>query len=84
MKASAGKRILMLLENHAYPQDDRVRREATTLTQAGYQVSIICPKGKGYERGHEVIDGIHIYRHALPIEASGALGYAIEYAWALS
>jgi glycosyltransferase involved in cell wall biosynthesis len=46
-------------------------------------VSIICPKGKGYERGHEVLEGIHIYRHTLPIEASGALGYAMEYAWAL-
>jgi len=54
------------------------------LQQAGYRVSIICPKGKGYERGHEVIDGIHIYRHPLLIEASGALGYAMEYAWALS
>jgi glycosyltransferase involved in cell wall biosynthesis len=53
------------------------------LQQAGYRVSIICPKGKGYERGHEVIDEIHIYRHPLPIEASGALGYAMEYAWAL-
>lgn len=53
------------------------------MQQAGYRVSIICPKGKGYERGHEVIDGIHIYRHTLPIEASGALGYAMEYAWAL-
>jgi glycosyltransferase involved in cell wall biosynthesis len=60
-----------------------VWQEATTLQQAGYQVSIICPKGKGYEKGHEVIDNIHVYRHALPIEASGALGYAIEYSWAL-
>jgi glycosyltransferase involved in cell wall biosynthesis len=84
--ASAGnpRRVLIIVENLPVPFDRRVWQEATTLQQAGYQVSIICPKGKGYERGHEVIDGIHIYRHALPIEASGALGYAIEYAWALS
>jgi glycosyltransferase involved in cell wall biosynthesis len=84
--ASAGnpRRVLIIVENLPVPFDRRVWQEATTLHQAGYQVSIICPKGKGYERGHEVIDGIYIYRHALPIEASGALGYAIEYAWALS
>jgi len=83
--ASAGnpRRVLIIVENLPVPFDRRVWQEATTLQQAGYRVSIICPKGKGYERGHEVIDGIHIYRHTLPIEASGALGYAMEYAWAL-
>jgi glycosyltransferase involved in cell wall biosynthesis len=77
------RRILIMVENLPVPFDRRVWQEATTLQQAGYRVSIICPKGKGYEQGHEVIDGIHIYRHPLPIEASGALGYAMEYAWAL-
>ena len=83
--ASAGnpRRALIIVENLPVPFDRRVWQEATTLQQAGYQVSIICPKGKGYELGHEVIDGIYIYRHALPFEASGAIGYAIEYAWAL-
>lgn len=84
--ASAGssRRVLIIVENLPVPFDRRVWQEATTLQQAGYQVSIICPKGKGYEQAHEIIDGIYIYRHALPIEASGALGYAIEYAWSLS
>ena len=35
MKASAVK-ILMLVENH-FPQDTRVKNEATLLTDAGYQ-----------------------------------------------
>ena len=83
--ASAGspRRVLIIVENLPVPFDRRVWQEATTLQQAGYQVSIICPKSKGYERGHEVIDGIYIYRHSLPFEASGALGYAMEYSWAL-
>jgi glycosyltransferase involved in cell wall biosynthesis len=83
MIAQKPRRVLIIVENLPVPFDRRVWQEATTLQQAGYQVSIICPKGKGYEKGHEVIDNIHIYRHALPIEASGALGYAIEYSWAL-
>jgi glycosyltransferase involved in cell wall biosynthesis len=83
MTAQKPRRVLIIVENLPVPFDRRVWQEATTLQQAGYEVSIICPKGKGYEKGHEVIDNIYIYRHALPIEASGAAGYAIEYSWAL-
>lgn len=83
--ASAGKysKVLIIVENLPVPFDRRVWQEATTLVQAGYEVSIICPVGKGYEKRHEVIDGIYIYRHPLPLEASGAFGYFLEYGWAL-
>lgn len=81
--ASAGKRILFIVENLPSPFDRRVWQEATTLHQNGYQVTIICPTGKGYEEKYECLDGIHIYRHPLPPEAEGALGYALEYSVAL-
>lgn len=85
MMASAGKqrRVLIIVENLPSPFDRRVWQEATTLHKFNYQVSIICPTGKGYEKKFEVIDGIHIYRHSLPLEASGALGYLREYSSAL-
>ncbi|MFT6274946.1 MAG: glycosyltransferase involved in cell wall biosynthesis [Halioglobus sp.] len=83
MMASAGKRILFIVENLPSPFDRRVWQEATTLHQNGYQVTIICPTGKGYEEKYECLDGIHIYRHPLPPEAEGALGYALEYSVAL-
>jgi glycosyltransferase involved in cell wall biosynthesis len=76
-------RILILVENLPSPFDRRVWQEAITLRAHGYGVSIICPTGKGYERHYEEIDGIHIYRYDLPIEAKGAKGYAIEYSAAL-
>ncbi len=81
--ASAGKRILFIVENLPSPFDRRVWQEATTLHENGYQVAIICPTGKGYEEKYECLDGIHIYRHPLPPEAEGALGYALEYGVAL-
>ncbi len=83
--ASAGKarRVLILVENLPSPFDRRVWQEATTLHANGYQVSIICPTGKGYEKTYEVLDGIHIYRYNLPIEAQGAIGYLLEYGLAL-
>lgn len=83
MQSHRPRRVLIIVENLPSPFDRRVWQEATTLHQNGYEVSIICPTGKGFEKKYEVIDGIHIYRHNLPFEAEGALGYAIEYATAL-
>lgn len=77
------RRVLFIVENLPSPFDRRVWQEATTLCRANYSVSIICPKGKGYEKSYEVISGVHIYRHPLPLEASGALGYMLEYSAAL-
>lgn len=74
--------ILILVENLPVPFDRRVWQEAQALNEAGYDVSVICPKGKGYNQAYEVIDDIHIYRHPLR-EADTAAGYLREYLSAL-
>lgn len=79
----AGRRILIIVENLPVPFDRRVWQEAGTLRDAGAVVSIICPTGKGYEARYELLDGIHVYRHPLPENATGAAGYLLEYAAAL-
>lgn len=82
MKARSGtqpRRILIIVENLPVPFDRRVWQEATTLRDAGYQVSVICPTGKGYERRVEDLEGIRIYRHPLPAEGDGLFGYIAEY-----
>ncbi|MEJ0024618.1 MAG: glycosyltransferase family 4 protein [Rhizomicrobium sp.] len=83
--ASAGKRpgVLIIVQNLPVPFDARVWQESTTLTAAGYDVSVICPKGKGYTAAHEVLDGVNIYRHDMPFEANSAVGFLVEYAVAL-
>jgi len=75
--------VCIIVENLPVPIDRRVWQEARTLRDAGYRVSIICPKGRGFEKGRETLEGIEIYRHRL-WEASGPLGYFVEYAWALA
>jgi glycosyltransferase involved in cell wall biosynthesis len=77
------RRVLILVENLPSPFDRRVWQEASALRDAGYTVSIVCPTGPGCEKAFEAIDGIHIWRYRLPFEASGALGYLAEYAFAL-
>jgi glycosyltransferase involved in cell wall biosynthesis len=68
------------VENLPVPPDRRVWQECIALRAAGYHVSVICPKGRGYYRSEEIIDDVHIYRHALPLEASGLAGFLVEYA----
>jgi glycosyltransferase involved in cell wall biosynthesis len=59
MMESAG-RILMLVENF-YPQDIRVRNEATLLASHGYDVSVICVAKAGQPRT-ETISNVRVYR----------------------
>jgi glycosyltransferase involved in cell wall biosynthesis len=75
--------VLIIVENLPVPFDRRVWQEANALREAGYAVSVICPKGKGHDASYESMQDIHIYRHSLPIEASGAAGYLLEYGAAL-
>jgi glycosyltransferase involved in cell wall biosynthesis len=79
----AGRKVLMIVENLPVPFDRRVWQEARTLRDAGALVSVICPTAKGYTVRYEQLEGIHIYRHPLPMEAKGALGFLLEYSAAL-
>jgi glycosyltransferase involved in cell wall biosynthesis len=80
MKASTGKRVLMLLENCTYPLDIRVRYEAEALLGVGYQVSVICQRGPE-EPWHEKIDGVFVYRYPAPPAAHSLLDYVLEYTY---
>ena len=82
MKKTSPIGICILIENLTVPVDRRMWQEARTLAEAGYRVSVVCPKGRGFEQPYEVREGIEIYRYGL-WEASGALGYFLEYAIAL-
>jgi glycosyltransferase involved in cell wall biosynthesis len=77
------KRVLIIVENQAVPFDRRVWREACSLRENGYEVTVLCPRRKGSSKGYEVIDGIRVYRHPSPAEGSTPMGYLWEYSCAL-
>ncbi|MBX9684102.1 MAG: glycosyltransferase family 4 protein [Hyphomicrobium sp.] len=81
---SNGPGVLIIVENLTVPLDRRVWQEALALRDAGYTVSVICPKGGKHTAAYECLEDIHVFRHPLPYEADGALGYALEYGWALA
>lgn len=80
--ASVGK-VLIIVQNLPVPFDRRVWLEATTLNRAGYQVSVISPAGQEgqYPTGHEILDGVHLYRYPAPPAADSVFGYAVEFAY---
>jgi len=74
-------RVLLLVENNSYPFDFRVRREAQALLEAGYQVSVIAPRGPA-QPWTEDIEGISVYRFPAPPDGVGVLSYAFEFGYA--
>jgi glycosyltransferase involved in cell wall biosynthesis len=77
------RRVLIIVQNLPVPFDRRVWQEATELVAHGYEVSVICPVGRGHEARRESLNGIAIYRHPLPYEARSIVGYLLEYSWSL-
>lgn len=77
------RKALIIVENLPVPFDRRVWQEARALRDAGAEVSIICPIGKGSEELEETLEGIHIYRHRLPLEANRPSEFLLEYGAAL-
>src|SRR5687768_11242860 len=75
------KRVLIIVQDLPVPYDRRTWLEATTLSQAGYVVSVICPKSAGFNSSYERLEGVDIYRYSLPFEAYGTLSYILEFAW---
>jgi len=83
------RRVLIVEENAAIPCDTRVWYESTTLRDAGWQVTVICPStaigayaGKGVSRANvapEDLEGITVYRFPLTVAERGVLDYLREY-----
>ena len=77
---SKPRKVLILVENLSVPFDRRVWRECNALREAGYQVSVICPRGKNTDtESHAVINGVSIYRYGLYQSTGGVASYLVEY-----
>ena len=77
---AARTHVLIIVQNLPVPLDRRVWLECRALTARGYDVSVICPKGPG-DPGRETIDGVRIYKYRPAPEASGLLGYLLEFVY---
>lgn len=73
-------RVLIIVQNLPVPFDRRVWLESRALTGAGYDVSVVCPKGKG-DAQREVLDGVTILRYRPYAPGGRAGGFILEYIW---
>ena len=78
-----GRRALILVEDLPVPFDRRVWSEAQTLRDAGWRVTVVCPRGEDGRRWHERIDRIEVFRYPLPTTEAGLANHVLEYAVAI-
>jgi glycosyltransferase involved in cell wall biosynthesis len=77
-------RVLVLVENLSVPFDRRVWQECCALTDAGYRVDVICPRGTKHDpEPFAEIRDVRIYRYPLVAASGGPSGYLREYGTAL-
>ena len=82
--SGTGPRVLVLVENLSVPFDRRVWQECRALTEAGYRVEVICPRGtKRDTEPFAEIEGVRIHRYPLEAATGGPAGYVKEYGAAL-
>ena len=74
------RRVLIIVQNLPVPFDRRVWLEACALRDAGFQVSVVCPKAPG-DPSFQELEGIRIRKYEPPPPASGAISYAWEFAY---
>jgi glycosyltransferase involved in cell wall biosynthesis len=83
MRPNPLRRALLISENAPVPADRRVWNECRTLRGAGWEVAVVCPRGRDQSTAsEELIEGIEIHRYPLR-PADSALGYLREYAQAM-
>jgi len=71
-------RVLIIVQNLPVPFDRRVWLECQALTEAGYEVHVVCPKAPG-DPTHELVDGVMLHKYRPSPAGSGFVGYLVEY-----
>jgi glycosyltransferase involved in cell wall biosynthesis len=77
---SARPRVLIIIQNLHVPFDRRVWLECQALVAADYDVTVVCPKGKG-DPGYQVLDGVTIHKYRPYAPGGSAFGFILEYAY---
>lgn len=75
--------ILLIVQNNSFPTDKRVAKEAFSLKEAGYDVSVISPAFGDDQLLRDEWNGMAVYRYRHFESTGGLPGFMLEYANAL-
>jgi glycosyltransferase involved in cell wall biosynthesis len=78
IRADDRKRVLVIVQNLHVPFDRRVWLECGSLTRAGYDVTVICPRGPE-SKPREVIEGVTVRTYAARDWGKGGAGFVAEF-----
>jgi glycosyltransferase involved in cell wall biosynthesis len=73
-------RVLIIVQNLPVPFDRRVWLECQALVADGYQVAVVCPKGKE-DPAYQVVDTVELYKYRPYAPGGSKLGFVAEYAY---
>jgi glycosyltransferase involved in cell wall biosynthesis len=73
-------RVLIIVQNLPVPFDRRVWLESKALVAAGYDVSVVCPKGRN-DPSYEVIDSVRLYKYRPYAPGGSKVSFVAEYAY---
>jgi glycosyltransferase involved in cell wall biosynthesis len=73
-------RVLIIVQNLPVPLDRRVWLESQALRDAGYGVSVICPRGPD-DSTFEELDGVRIHRYRPAPATHGIVSFVWEFAY---
>jgi glycosyltransferase involved in cell wall biosynthesis len=71
-------RVLIIVQNLPVPFDRRVWLECQALLADGYEVAVVCPKGKG-DPAYQVVDSVQLYKYRPYAPGGSKLGFIMEY-----
>jgi asparagine synthase (glutamine-hydrolysing) len=74
--------VCIVVQNLPVPFDRRVWLECRALVDAGYEVSVVCPRGKG-DPAHHVIDGVHLFKYRAFPPVTRQVMFLAEYAYSI-
>jgi glycosyltransferase involved in cell wall biosynthesis len=73
-------RVLIIDGNLQVPRDRRVWQECLALAEAGYRVSVICPRAAS-DPPLQYLDGVALYRYSPAPATSGTMSFFYEFAY---
>jgi glycosyltransferase involved in cell wall biosynthesis len=76
-------RVLIIVQNLPVPFDRRVWLECQALIANGYEVAVVCPKGKG-DPAYQVVDSVQLYKYRPYAPGGSKLGFIMEYGYSFA
>jgi glycosyltransferase involved in cell wall biosynthesis len=76
VRRTARRHVLLVVENVSLARDHRLRKQASSLQAAGYEVTVICRRDPG-----NALSGVRVLDYPAPPDGQSRLAFVREYGW---